>query len=141
METLHCQIIQKLVDTFYGRRLVNNVDRGHYVESMIALVLGKQWRPTALIRRGWAPWDFESDDGARLEVKQSAALQPWSVYPDAPKTRPPSFDIAFRKEVWTKGGGLLPILWGDQRTFISSLGILSRTIARPTTVAHNSGVS
>ena len=106
-ETLHHQIIQKLVETFYGNELINNVERGHYVESMIALALGGQWRPTAALR-GWAPWDFERRDGARLEVKQSAALQPWSVYDDAPPPRPASFDIAFRKEVWTKGGDFAP---------------------------------
>ena len=106
-ESSHLRIIQKLVDTFYGNRLINNVDRGHYVESMIALVLGKQWCPTA-VARGWAPWDFERDDGARMEVKQSAALQPWSLYADAPQSRPATFDIAFRKEAWTKGGDYAP---------------------------------
>ena len=106
-ETLHHQIIQKLAGTFYGNRLINNVERGHYVESMIALALGEQWRPTAVLR-GWAPWDFEREDGARLEVKQSAALQQWSGYDDAPRPRPASFDIAFRKEVWTKGGDFAP---------------------------------
>ena len=106
-ETLHHQIIQKLVDTFYGNGLINNVERGHYLESMIALALGELWRPTAVLR-GWAPWDFERKDGARLEVKQSAALQPWSGYDDAPRPRLASFDIAFRKEVWTKGGDFAP---------------------------------
>ena len=106
-ETLHCQIIQKLMDTFYGSRLINNVDRGHYVEGMIALALGEQWRPTVVLR-GWAPWDFEREDGARLEVKQSAALQPWSVHGNAPRARPASFDIAHRKEAWTKGGDFAP---------------------------------
>ena len=106
-ETLHRQIIKKLVDTFYEHELINNVDRGHYVESMVALALGEQWRPTAMIR-GWAPWDFERRDGARLEVKQSAVLQQWSVYDDAPRPRPASFDIASRKEVWTKGGDFAP---------------------------------
>ena len=106
--TLHRQIIQKLVGTLYGSRLINNVDRGHYVESMISLVLGEQWRPTA-VERGWAPWDFErEEDGARLEVKQSAALQPWSAYEDAPRPRLATFDIAYRKEAWTKGGDFAP---------------------------------
>ena len=106
-KTLHHKIIQELVTTFYGNPLINNVDRGHYVESMIALVLGKQWRATA-VARGWAPWDFERSDGARLEVKQSTALQPWSRFPDAPQSRSAAFDIAFRKESWTKGGDFAP---------------------------------
>ena len=107
-ETLQRRIIQKLVGTFYGNQLINNVDRGHYVESMISLVLGEQWRPTA-VERGWAPWDFErEEDGARLEVKQSVVLQLWSVYEDAPRPRLASFDIAYRKEAWTKGGNFAP---------------------------------
>ena len=106
-ETLHDQIIKRLVDTFYGNKLINNVDRGHYVESMISLALGDQWGLTA-VERGWAPWDFQREDGARLEIKQSAALQPWSVYEDAPRPRPASFDIAYRNEAWTKGGDFAP---------------------------------
>lgn len=104
----HLPIIQKLVDTVYDDPLITSVDRGHYVESMIALVLDKQWRATA-VERSWAPWDFErEDDGARLEVKQSAALQTWLVYSDAPRERSASFDIALRKEVRSKGGDFAP---------------------------------
>ena len=102
-DTLHQRIVQKLIGTYYGSKLINNVDRGHYVECMIVLALGEEWNLTSA-ERGWAPWDIESTDGARLEVKQSTALQPWSVAGDAPQTRTQSFDIAFRKEPWTKGG-------------------------------------
>ena len=102
-DTLHQRIVQKLIGTYYSSKLINNVDRGHYVECMIILALGEEWNLTSA-ERGWAPWDIESTDGARLEVKQSTALQPWSVAGDAPRTRTQSFDIAFRKEPWTKGG-------------------------------------
>ena len=102
-DTLHQRIVQKLIGTYYGSKLINNVDRGHYVECMIILALGEEWNLTSA-QRGWAPWDIESTAGARLEVKQSTALQPWSVASDAPQPRTQSFDIAFRKEPWTKGG-------------------------------------
>ena len=102
-DTLHQRIVQKLVGTYYSSGLINNVDRGHYVECMIILALGEEWNLTSA-ERGWAPWDIESTDGARLEVKQSAVLQSWSVAGDAPQPRTQSFDIAFRKEPWTKGG-------------------------------------
>ena len=100
--TLNRRIVRKLVNTYFDRQLINNVDRGHYVECMIVLTLGEEWNLTSA-KRGWAPWDIERDDGARLEVKQSAALQTWSLADDAPPPRTSSFDIAFRKEPWTKG--------------------------------------
>ena len=107
-EDLHRRIVHKLVKTHYANQLINNVDRGHYIECMIVLALGNQWSLTSA-RRGWAPWDIEREnDGARLEVKQSAALQTWSPAQDAPRPRPASFDIAYRKEPWTKGGDFAP---------------------------------
>ena len=102
-DDLHRRTDHKLVNTYYGSQLINNVDRGHYVECMIVLALGEEWHLTSE-QRGWAPWDIERNDGARLEVKQSAALQTWSLAHDAPPRRTASFDIAFRKEPWTKGG-------------------------------------
>ena len=102
-EDLHRRTVHRLVNTYYDKQLINNVDRGHYVECMIVLGLGEEWNLTSELR-GWAPWDIERDDGARLEVKQSAALQTWSLAHDAPRPRTASFDIAFRKKPWTKGG-------------------------------------
>ena len=110
-EDLHRRTVHRLVNTYYDKQLINNVDRGHYVECMIVLGLGEEWNLTSELR-GWAPWDIERDDGARLEVKQSAALQTWSLAHDAPPPRTASFDIAFRKEPWTKGGDYPPYLPG-----------------------------
>ena len=98
------QIIGKLVSTTYNNRLINNVARGPFVECMVALALGEPWRPSSEIR-DWAPWDIESGNGARIEVKQSAFLQTWSLSEDSPPRRTNSFDIAARTEAWTKGGG------------------------------------
>lgn len=99
---LHEEIIASLAEQ-YNRPLIRNVHRGGYVESMIALALGAEWHLVAL-EWDWAPWDIQHDDGTRIEVKQSAALQPWSTFLDAPRPSPASFDIAERKERWTKGG-------------------------------------
>ena len=110
-EDLYRRTIHTLVNTYYGSQLINNVDRGHYVECMIVLALGEEWNLTSA-RRGWAPWDIERNDGARLEVKQSAVLQTWSLAHDAPPRRTATFDIACRKELWTKGGDYPPYMPG-----------------------------
>ena len=96
-------IIAKLVDVFYGKPLINNVDRGRYVECMIALALGDRWASTSQVW-DWSPWDLEGPCGARIEIKQSASLQTWSTGYGAPRPRSPSFDVRVRKESWTKGG-------------------------------------
>ena len=67
------------------------------------MLLGPLWRATGA---DWGGWDFESDDGVRLEVKQSAAKQSWSQ----PKSSRGSFDIAPRTgrydgTVWVPGAG------------------------------------
>ena len=102
-EDLHESIVEKL-SQIYNRPLINNVKRGEYVECMIALALGSTCR---LVSEDWewAPWDLEINRETLIEIKQSAALQPWSVNADAPRLKPPKFDIAPRKEPWTKGGG------------------------------------
>lgn len=46
-----------------------------YVEFMIAVILGEGWR---LVSADWAGWDLENAQGARVEVKQSAARQTWT---------------------------------------------------------------
>lgn len=51
---------------------------------------------------GWSGWDFEHVSGARLEVKQSAALQTWSE-PKGIRTRG-VFDIAARTGYFDQGG-------------------------------------
>ena len=89
-------IIAEVVKAHYQKRLINNTHRADYVEAMIALTLGERWN---LVSRywDWAPWDLERDDGVRLEVKQSAAIQPWTIHDSQ---APRSFDIAPRTGYW-----------------------------------------
>ena len=98
--TLHDQVVDHLMKRFYGRRLINNVYRGDYVEGLILSALGKQWKPIG----EWGGWDLERDDGIRLEVKQSAALQSWHTAASAGKPSPSSFDIAPRGGYSTDAG-------------------------------------
>ena len=97
MMSLHDQVVGNLSKRFYGKPLINNVYRGDYVEELILSALGEQWKPFG----EWGGWDLERDDGIRLEVKQSAALQSWHAAASAGKTSPSSFDIAPRKGYYT----------------------------------------
>ena len=51
---------------------------------------------------GWSGWDFEHQDGGRLELKQSTAQQTWSA-PRNLRTRG-TFDIAARTGYFYEGG-------------------------------------
>ena len=79
----------------YDRRVMNNIDRGHYVECLVAMLLGPAWSLTWETGYDWAPWDLEHDRGTKLEVKQSAARQTWHKEEDF-QAKAPSFDIAPR---------------------------------------------
>ncbi len=71
----------------FGQPLVENYHRGLLVEVIVAAALAGPggWRHTA---GGWGGWDFEHEDGTRLEIKQSAARQTW-IAPAT--TKSPSF--------------------------------------------------
>lgn len=89
----------------YDRRIMNNVSRSEYVECMIVLALRQEWKLMWEVGWEWAPWDCEHvQSRARLEVKQSAARQPWTK--DSRDSRSlPRFDIAPRKGYWPRDGG------------------------------------
>ena len=81
-DEIHDRTLCRLVKSVYNQCLINNAERGAYVEHMIALALEElQWRLTW----PWASWDLQHPDGARIEVKQSAARQTWHK---RPKSRP-----------------------------------------------------
>ena len=96
-------VIEGIIGTHYRRPLMNSTRRADYIEELIVRTLGNGWRLVSE-ERAWAPWDLENDGKVRLEVKQCAALQPWSENIGAPKPSAPRYDIAHRKEPWTKGG-------------------------------------
>ena len=84
----------------YGS-VMSNLTRPSYVEGLVSLLLGKRWRYLG----DWDGWDLERDDGKRLEVKQSAARQPWTDRPGREgRETIASFDIAPRKGYWADGG-------------------------------------
>ncbi len=79
----------------FDRRIMSNDGRGRYVEMAIAAHLGE---PYALVGGEWSGWDIEKRGRClRIQVKQSAALQPWTGRITAKGNVKPSagvFDVA-----------------------------------------------
>jgi hypothetical protein len=75
---VHNRVVGRLFERLYNRRIINNVDRGAYMEYLIELALQEldaAWE----CMPGWSMWDIENNrSGARVEVNQSAKLQTWS---------------------------------------------------------------
>ena len=93
---------QRLISERYNRRVMSNLIRPHYVEFMVAAILGDEWE---LVSGDWSGWDLVNKQGARIEVKQSAALQTWTGRVSLEgRTTPGTFDIARRKGYWVEGG-------------------------------------
>jgi len=74
---------------------MGNTLRGLWAEAMVAELLGDTWKHTG---NDWAGWDFESNDGLRLELKQSAKHQTWGV-----SRNPPRFNIKAAKGYYPDG--------------------------------------
>jgi hypothetical protein len=85
---------QRAFDAAFGRPVIQNNLRAIVVEAIVDLALSNGWRWCS---QDWAAWDFEHDDGSRLEVKQAAAKQTWQA-PARPSA--PRFDIAERTGRW-----------------------------------------
>lgn len=102
MTRLHTTVTDQIVADFYDRPIMSNLVRPHYVERMIALGLGKDWK---LVSAEWSGWDLENHNGVRIEVKQSAARQTWTgrLSLEGRATRG-SFDIGPRTGYWTDNG-------------------------------------
>ena len=104
--TLHRRIKSMLMRR-YDMPVIDNVYRSDYVECLVACTLGTDWWLTWTRGWDWAPWDCQHISGGRLEVKQSAARQPWDRKARA-RRRSPRFDIAPRTGYWTPDGDWVP---------------------------------
>jgi hypothetical protein len=88
-------VVTKASDAAFGKPLVTNVLRGQVVEAIAALALEPDWKWCSA---NFASWDFQREDGLRLEVKQSAFRQSWGT-PATTKISP-SFDVKARTGRW-----------------------------------------
>ena len=94
------EIAFRLASRIFDQRLIGNQYRSAFIEAMIEPHLAvAEWR---YVGDGWSGWDFERTDGSRLELKQSAAQQTWSVNRNL-RTRG-VFDIAPRTGYFYDGG-------------------------------------
>ena len=123
-EVLHRRIRDMLM-LRYDEPVMNNVNRGDYVECLVVIALVPEWWLTWTRGWDWAGWDCQHASGARLEVKQAAARQSWDREELAPR-RAPRFDIAPRTGYWTQDGSrwvdspgrpadLYVFAWHDER--------------------------
>ena len=82
----------------HERAIMSNVDRAGFVECMVTTLLGPEWGLMWSLGDDWAPWDIEClVSKAKIEIKQSAARQPW--HPTNVSTSgPPRFDIRPRRQ-------------------------------------------
>lgn len=103
MGKIQNQIFSSLISELFDHSIMGNLYRPHYVERMVNLGLGVGFK---LVSGDWAGWDIESNEGIRIEVKQSAARQTWTDNParDGKATKG-SFDIAPRTGYYTLDGG------------------------------------
>jgi len=79
MSEVTTKLIKNLSNRLFNQKIINNVERGYYVEELVLYALGKKWK---CVSSGWHPWDFETMMGEkriRIQVKQSAALQIWTT--------------------------------------------------------------
>ena len=104
MATLRRQDILNMLKRRYDGPIMNNISRGDYVECMIAITLGTDWRLTWIDGWNWAAWDCEHlSSGVRLEIKQAAARQTWDGG-ETPARRNLAFAITPRSGYWTRMG-------------------------------------
>ena len=95
-------IFADLVATLFDVPIMGNRCRADYVERLVTIGLSRGF---TLKSADWVGWDIEHETGFRIEVKQSAARQPWTDrLTRAERTAPGSFDIAPRRGYWTEGG-------------------------------------
>lgn len=87
------EVRQLVSDRLFGKPIVQNNFRGELVETIVELALGGAWKHCAA---DWAGWDFQSAQGLRLQVRQSAAKQTWK----SSKALRPSFSIKSANGYW-----------------------------------------
>ena len=117
---VHNRVVERLFQQLYNQRIIDNVDRGVYVEYMIEAAL-QDFDPAWECMPGWSMWDLEhSVSKARIEVKQSAKLQTWSRGSTG-RASSPSFRIAPTKWYWDNATGVSvetePQRWADLYIF------------------------
>jgi hypothetical protein len=86
------EIARKLAARLFDRPKIQNWYRSARIEAMVEPHLARRgWR---FAGDSWAGWDFEHENHAKLEKRQSASRQTWSQATDIPAYV--AFNIAAR---------------------------------------------
>ena len=97
---IHDLVVQRVVEHVFDRPLINNVERGSYIECFVELAM-KGADPRWCLTTTWDSWDIEHHaSGARIEVKQSSALQSWHTRATGAKGTRGSFGIEPHDNYW-----------------------------------------
>lgn len=91
----HRRVVDILVDRIYNQPLIESVQRGPYVEAMVADVLDDEWAMTGT----WMEWDLQHVTGARVEIKSKTARQTWTDLDESSPNLNPRFEIPLHKVV------------------------------------------
>lgn len=90
----------RLTEHLFKARLLDNSFRGFWCEAMVAEALGPKCQ---IVGEGWFPWDLQIGsptasfpDRIRIQVKNSAALQPWNSKEQ--KETDCIFNLSFRRQ-------------------------------------------
>lgn len=80
-------VVSRLAQRWFGQPIIRNDLRGELVEEIVAMALEPEWEGCS---SDWGPCDLiRPADDLRIQVKQSAAVQSWTL-PDGPRSRPSS---------------------------------------------------
>ena len=97
---IHEQTVRRLSARIFDQPIINNAERGAYVECLIEFALHSadpRWELTGT----WDSWDLQHRSSrARLEVKQSSYLQSWRAGDTSGGTNRRTFDIQAHAGFW-----------------------------------------
>lgn len=77
-DPLHHMVISSIVRR-HDRAIMTEDHRQEYVLCLIAELLAPDWTSPWVCGYDWAPWHLEHISGAKMEITQSAAREPWDA--------------------------------------------------------------
>ncbi len=77
-DPLHHKVLSNIVRR-HDRAIMTDDHRQEYVVCLVTELLAPDWTSPWTKGHDWAPWDLEHPSGARIQIKQSAAREPWDA--------------------------------------------------------------
>ena len=77
-DPLHHKVISSIVQRL-DRAIMTDGHRQEYLVCLVAELLAPEWVSPWTMGHDWALWDLEHGSGARIQIKQSTARNPWDV--------------------------------------------------------------